>query len=98
MAFSDNSSGWNSDYSGQLNEMLAPYQKMSQTLASPYATMSPDSWLAQNHPMAAGMLDNAFLNAAMTPGPRGPEGVGGGIARTMQGLVGAQQYRRQQAL
>jgi hypothetical protein len=98
MAFSDNNPGWNMDYSGQLNEMLAPYQKMSQTLSSPYATMRPDSWLAQNHPKAAGVLDNAFLTVGMTPGPQGPEGVGGGISRTFQGLIGAQQYRRQQAL
>lgn len=100
MPFSDNNSGsnWNMDYSGQLNEMLAPYQKMAQTLSSPYATMRPDSWLATQHPEAAKMLDSTFLGAAMTPGPSGPEGVGGGISRAFQGMVGAQQYRRQQMI
>jgi hypothetical protein len=60
--------------------------------------MRPDSWLATQHPRIAGALDNAFLTAGMTPGPSGPEGVGGGIARTFQGLIGANQYRRQQML
>jgi hypothetical protein len=100
MPYSTSNSGgnWNTDYSGQLNEMLAPYQKMAAQLQSPYATMRQDSWLATQHPKIAGVLDAAGLNVAMTPGPQGPEGVGGGISRTFQGLVGAQQYRRQQMI
>ncbi len=90
--------GYNQDFSGQLNDMLAPYQQMAQRLQSPYATMRPDSWLARNHPQVAGMLDNAFLTMGSTPSAQGPEGVGGGISRTMQGLMGAQQYRRQQMM
>ena len=86
------------DFSGQLNDMLAPYQQMAQKMQSPYATMSPNSWLARNHPQAAGMLDNAFLTMGSIPSPQGPEGVGGGISRMMQGLMGAQQYRRQQMM
>jgi len=90
--------GYNQDFSGQLNDMLAPYQQMAQKMQSPYATMSQNSWLARNHPQVAGILDNAFLTMGSTPGPQGPEGVGGGISRAMQGLMGAQQYRRQQMM
>lgn len=86
------------DFSGSLNDILAPYQQMAQQFQSPYATMKPNSWLAQNHPQIAGVLDNAFLGGAMTPGPQGPEGVGGGISRAMQGMVGTQQFRRQQMM
>lgn len=89
---------FDTDYSGQLNEMLAPYQEAAKKLTSPYATMSQDSWLVQNHPKLAGVLDNAFLTAGMVPSPQGPEGVGGGISRTMQGLIGAKQFHRNQAL
>ena len=88
----------NTDYSGQLDEMLAPYQKMVQQTQNPYATMSQNSWLARNHPRMAGILDNAFLTAGMTPEARGPEGVGGGISRTFQGLMGARQFRHDQSL
>jgi hypothetical protein len=88
----------NTDYSEQLNEMLAPYQRMTQQSQNPYATMSQNSWLAKNHPRMAGILDNAFLTAGMTPEARGPEGVGGGISRTFQGLMGAQRFRHEQSL
>lgn len=89
---------WNQDFSGNLNEILAPYQRIAQQMYSPYATMRPQGWLPQHHPALAGALDNAFLAMGMTPQPQGPEGVGGGITRTMQGLLGAQQYRRQQIM
>src|ERR1700676_186734 len=96
------------DFSGSLNDMLAPgsqyqqmlapYQQMAQKFTSPYATMNQNSWLAQNHPHLAGMLDNAFLTAGSTPSPQGPEGVGGGISRMMQGLMGGQQFQRQRMM
>src|SRR5262249_55571122 len=35
---------------------------------------------------------SAFLGAAMTPGPRGPEGAGEGISRAFQGALGANQF------
>jgi len=89
---------WSGDYSARLNEMLAPYQQMAQQFQSPYATMRPNSWIAQNHPQLAQKLDNAFLTMGMTPDSQGPEGVGGGISRTMQGLIGAQQFHRQQMM
>jgi hypothetical protein len=89
---------WGGDFSGQLTSMLAPYQQIAQRAFSPYATMSPNSWLARQHPQLAGFLDNAFLAAGMTPAPTGPEGIGGGISRLMQGQIGAQQFRRQQML
>lgn len=92
------SGGWGGDYSSQLNDMLAPYKQQAEKMSSPYATMSPNSWLAKNHPGVAGMLDNAFLTIGSTPGPQGPEGVGGGISRMMQGLMGGQQFRRQQMM
>src|ERR1700688_628238 len=72
------------NWSGQLNDMLAPYRQMAQQFQSPYATMRQNSWLAQNHPQVAGILDNAFLSAGMVPSAQGPEGVGGGISRAMQ--------------
>lgn len=90
--------GGGQDFSGSLNDILAPYRQMAQQFQSPYATMRPNSWLAQNHPQVAGVLDNAFLTMGMTPQAQGPEGAGGGIARTMQGLIGAQQFRRQQMM
>ena len=49
----------------------------------------------QNHPALGGMLNNALLSAAMTPEARGPEGVGGGISRALQGVIGAPQYEMQ---
>src|ERR1700752_313991 len=90
--------GWNEDFSGQLNDILAPYKQIAQQMYSPYATMRPNSWLARNHPQLAGMLDNAFLTIGSTPQPQGPEGFGGGLSRMMQGLMGAQQYKRQQVM
>lgn len=92
------SGAYNGDFSGQLNDMLAPYQQMAQKFSSPYATMNQNSWLAKNHPQVAGILDNAFLTAGSTPQAQGPEGVGGGIARTMQGLMGGQQFQRQRMM
>lgn len=92
------SGAYNGDFSGQLNDMLAPYQSMAQKFSSPYATMNQNSWLAKNHPQVAGILDNAFLTAGSTPSAQGPEGVGGGIARTMQGLMGGQQFQRQRMM
>lgn len=89
---------WGGDFSGQLNDILAPYQRMAQQISSPYATMRPDSWLAKNHPQVANVLDNAFLTAGSTPSAQGPEGVGGGISRMMQGLMGGQQFKRQQQI
>jgi hypothetical protein len=90
--------GQGGNFSGQLNDMLAPYQSLAKQVYNPYATMSQNSWLVRNHPQAAGMLDNAFLTMGMTPEAQGPEGVGGGISRAMQGLMGGQQFRRQQVL
>lgn len=89
---------WGGNFSGNLNDMLAPYQQIAQRISSPYATMSPNSWLAQKHPQLAGTLDNAFLGMGMTPQAQGPEGFGGGVSRMFQGLIGAQQYRKTQAL
>lgn len=82
----------------QLNDLIAPYQRVASQVSSPYATIGRNSWLANKHPLVAQALDNAFLTAAMTPGPRGPEGAGEGISRTFQGLLGAQQYRHQKML
>ena len=81
-----------------IDDLIAPYQSVVDKIRSPYATMSANSWLARKHPLVAQLLDNAFLTAAETPSPRGPEGAGGGISRTFQGIMGAQQFRRQQML
>jgi hypothetical protein len=70
-------------------------QSAIQAQQSPYVTMGAHGWLQDNHPKLAGVLDNAFLAAAMTPGPRGPEGAGGGISRTFEGLMGARQAHMQ---
>ena len=89
---------WGNDYSGRLNDMLAPYQQMMGRVNSPYATMGANGWLQQNHPQVAGVLDNAFLNIGMTPQATGPEGFGGGLTRAMQGMIGGQQYNRQRMI
>lgn len=89
---------WGGDFSGQLNDMLAPYKQMSQQFQSPYATMRPQGWLQDNHPQLAHTLDNAFLTMGMTPESQGPEGAGGGISRAMQGLIGGQQFNRQRMM
>jgi len=86
------------DIARQFSDIMAPYQSMAKQFSSPYALFRPDSWIAQNHPGAARMLDAIGLSAAMTPGPQGPEGAGQGISRAFQGLVGAQQFRREQML
>jgi hypothetical protein len=88
----------NVDLRGRLNEMLAPYQQMAAHMQGPYAMFRPDSWLATKHPGIARALDSPLLAAALTPGPQGPEGVGGGISRALQGPLAAQQYRRQQMM
>jgi len=86
------------DTNSDWDQMIAPYQRAASQFQSPYSIVDKNSWLAQNHPGVANVADNAFLAAAMTPGPSGPEGVGGGISRTFQGLLGARQYQRQQQL
>ncbi len=86
------------DYGSQLDEMMAPYRAIAQRFQSPYSTMGPSGALQDAHPMLAHILDNVMLTGAMTPGPKGPEGAGEGISRTFQGLLGAQQYRRQQQM
>jgi hypothetical protein len=47
------------------------------------------------HPALGGMLNNALVSAALTPEARGPEGVGGGISRALQGVLGVQPYMTQ---
>jgi hypothetical protein len=89
---------WDENYSSQLETMLAPYRQQAQQMSSPYETMGKQGWLQTHHPRIAGMLDNAFLTAAMTPEGAPTEGVGGGISRTFQGLMGAQQQRRRSAI
>jgi len=87
---------WNQDYSSQLDQMIAPYRQMAQQTYSPYATMSPNSWLARNHPGLAGHLDNMLL----TLGSMGPTGATAGenISNVARGLTGAQQWHRQNML
>lgn len=89
---------WDENYSSQLQDLLAPYRQQAQQMSSPYETMPAHGWLQTHHPKIAGMLDNAFLTAAMTPEGGPTEGVGGGISRTFQGLMGAQQQRRRSAI
>jgi len=84
--------------SPNLSAQFDQYKELANKLISPYNTMSQNSWLAQNHPGIAGLIDRISTVAALTPGPRGPEGVGEGISRTFQGLLGAQQLTRQKAL
>ena len=47
------------------------------------------------HPALGGVLNNALVSAALTPEARGPEGVGGGISRALQGVLGVQPYMTQ---
>jgi hypothetical protein len=47
------------------------------------------------HPALGGALNNALAAAALTPDAQGPEGVGGGISRSLRGVMGVQPYMRQ---
>lgn len=49
----------------------------------------------QAHPQLGGALNNALMSAALTPGPRGPEGWGEGLSRALQGVMGVQPAMRQ---
>src|SRR5208282_575951 len=94
-----NMPAWDEDYSSQLNSMLAPYQSAVQRLQTPYPMLGgTGGQFASDHPLLAGSLNRGMMNMAFTPGPQGPEGVGGGISRAMQGVLGANQYQRQQML
>lgn len=89
----------NTDFSSQLDTMLAPYQSAVQKLQQPYPMLGGQGGhFALQHPLLAGGLNDAMMNVAFTPGPQGPEGVGGGISRALQGVLGASQYKRQQAM
>src|SRR5882757_5404584 len=81
-----------------MDEQMGHYQDLDNRLISPYNIVGRNSWLAQNHPNIAGVVDRIGTVAALTPGPRGPEGVGGGISRTFEGLMGAGQLERQKAM
>lgn len=81
-----------------MDDQLAHFQSLTNRLISPYNIVGQNSWLAQNHPQVAGILDRVGTVAALTPGPRGPEGVGGGISRAFEGLMGANQLDRQKAM
>lgn len=86
-------------FSAQLNDMLAPYQSAVQRLQQPYPMLGGSGGsLGQNHPLLAGALNAGLESAAFVPGPSGPEGVGGGISRALQGVLGASQFERQRML
>jgi hypothetical protein len=88
------------DYEARLQQMMSPYQDMANKVyGSPYAMIGKENgFLAQHLGSAAGPVDNALLAGAMTPEARGPEGVGGGISRALQGVLGANQYQRNRAM
>src|SRR6266850_6545816 len=89
----------NQDFSSQLDTMLAPYQSAMQRLQQPYPMLGRmGGSLGQNHPLLAGALNQGLEAAAFTPGPQGPEGVGGGISRALQGVLGASQFDRQRMM
>jgi hypothetical protein len=89
-----------SEYEARLQQMMSPYQDMANKVyGSPYAMIGKENgFLAQHLGSAAGPVDNALLAGAMTPEARGPEGVGGGISRALQGVLGANQYQRNRAM
>ncbi len=89
----------NQDFSSQLDTMLAPYQSAVQRLQQPYPMLGGSGGqFGINHPLLAGALNSGLEAAAFTPGPQGPEGVGGGISRALQGVLGASQFERQRML
>jgi hypothetical protein len=87
---------WNQDFSSQMNAMVAPYRQMSnQMLNNGYAALPGNSGFAQNHPGIARPMDSALLAMSMTkPG----QTIGENIANVAGGLVGAQQFRRNQMM
>jgi len=89
--------GWNqASTSQQLQQLIAPYQQAVQRIQNPYQTMSQNSWLAQNHPGIAGVVDNAF-NTVADMG-QGGMSIGSNIQAVMQGLKGNQMDRRNQMM
>jgi hypothetical protein len=82
------------DFQNQLQN----YSTIASQLISPYNVVGRNSWLAQNHPQLAGILDRAMTAAAMTPEAPGPEGAGGGISRAFQGVMGMEQMNRQKMM
>jgi len=90
---------WDQDYTQQLGDMLSPYQSAIQKLQRPYPMLGGmGDRLAVNHPLLASGLNQGLMSVAMTPEPQGPEGAGGGVSRALQGVLGASQYQRQQAI
>ena len=98
-------------YQQQMQQFQTPYAALGRGLPAPQLpgflqhipgigslSQNINERLQSAMPGINAHLDNAFLAAAMTPQAQGPEGVGGGISRTMQGLVGAQQYRLERAM
>ncbi|SRR6266576_164138 len=87
------------DNDQDIDQMLAPYRSAVQKLQQPYPMLGRlGGSLGQNHPLLAGALNQGLEAAAFTPGPSGPEGVGGGISRALQGVLGASQFDRQRMM
>lgn len=87
------------DFSSQLDSMLAPYQSAVQKLQRPYPMLGRlGESIGADHPLLAGALEGGLMGAAFVPQPQGPEGVGGGISRALQGVLGADQYTRQRVM
>ena len=75
------------DYQGAGRQFAADYNTAAN---SPYMSVSPNSWIARNHPRAAGFLDNALLTSSMIqPG----ETIGANVQNVSKALVGTPQAR-----
>ncbi len=82
----------------QFNEMLAPYQAAAKRMMQPYPMLGGGGGVLSQHPMLSKILNESMMGAAFVPPPQGPEGVGGGITRALQGVLGADQFERQRQM
>src|SRR5258708_1348762 len=114
MAFGDENQDFNTliaPYQSAIQRLQTPYAVLGRGLPTPQLpgflqhipriggfSQNINERLQSAAPGVNARLDNAFLAAGLTPGPQGPEGVGGGISRTFQGLIGANQFRMQRAM
>lgn len=80
------------------NQNFSNLSQAIQRVQSPYEMFGAHGYLQDNHPGMAHVLNNVFLNAAMTPEAPLVSGEGNGITRALQGVLGGRQAQYQHQL
>src|SRR5271169_182639 len=80
-----------------MGDLLQHYTQAAQRFSSPYLMLPGNSWLAQQHPGAANVIDNALSAVALTQ-QGAPASAGMNISAAMRGALEANQMKRQQQL